>query len=93
MTSTPKAVSLADYDVRVPQSAMAQRIPKAADDAKTAAIFGEEKLPAPIVFDHARIIEDYWHYKGGGSPYGPSIRMSCWYQNEIAQIAGDAPAI
>jgi len=45
--------------------ATAQGIPKAADDAKDAGIFTKEKLPAPIVFDHARIINDYWRYKRG----------------------------
>jgi len=56
--------------------ATAQGIPKAADDAKTAAIFRAEKLPVPIVFDHARIIEDYWHYKGGEP-------LRDIYQNEL----------
>lgn len=56
--------------------ATAQGIPKAADDAKTAEIFGEKKLPAPIVFDHARIIEDYWNYKEGKP-------LRTIYQNEL----------
>jgi ADP-ribose pyrophosphatase YjhB (NUDIX family) len=40
--------------------------PRGADDAKTAHIFTEASLPAPIVFDHARILTDYFHYKRTG---------------------------
>ncbi len=32
------------------------------DDAKNAMVFGGNKLPSPIVFDHGKIIEDYFHY-------------------------------
>lgn len=56
--------------------ATAQGIPKAADDAKTAEIFRAEKPPVPIVFDHTRIIEDYWRYKGGEP-------LRAIYQNEL----------
>jgi 8-oxo-dGTP diphosphatase len=46
--------------------AVAQGTPKAEDDAKTAAIFREENLPAPIAFDHAQILKDYFRYKKTG---------------------------
>jgi 8-oxo-dGTP diphosphatase len=37
--------------------------PHGADDAKTARAFREDEIPAPIVFDHARILRDYFHFK------------------------------
>ncbi len=39
--------------------------PKAADDAKNLGIFTRSNLPHPIVFDHNRIINDYFRYKNG----------------------------
>ena len=41
--------------------------PKAADDAKRLGVFTEKDLPEPIVFDHRKIIEDYFRYKQGVS--------------------------
>ena len=38
---------------------------KPADDAKNAGLFMQQKLPAPIVFDHGKIISDYFRYKSG----------------------------
>jgi len=50
-------------------TAAANGVPKAADDAKDAQIFAEDNLPAPIVFDHAQILRDYFRYKKtGGRP-------------------------
>ena len=46
--------------------AKGQGTPKAEDDAKTAAIFREKNLPAPIVFDHGQILKDYFRYKKTG---------------------------
>ncbi len=46
--------------------ARATGIPKAADDAKKAKTFTENNLPTPIVFDHEKIISDYFRYKKGG---------------------------
>lgn len=37
--------------------------PKADDDATHASLFTETALPAPIVFDHAQILRDYFYYK------------------------------
>ncbi len=38
---------------------------KAADDAKSANIFTKTTLPYPIVFDHGKIINNYFRYKQG----------------------------
>ena len=46
--------------------AAASGSPQGADDAKQAKIFTEGNLPAPIVFDHARILRDYFTYKRTG---------------------------
>jgi len=46
--------------------AIAQGIPRGADDAKTARLFQEDHLPAPVVFDHARILHDYFAFKKTG---------------------------
>jgi 8-oxo-dGTP diphosphatase len=39
--------------------------PKAADDAKRLGVFTEKNLPKPIVFDHRKIIDDYFRYRQG----------------------------
>jgi 8-oxo-dGTP diphosphatase len=39
--------------------------PVAADDAAQAAVFYRETLP-PLVFDHARILRDYYNFKDTG---------------------------
>ena len=46
--------------------ATAQGIPRAADDAKTARRVQEHDLPAPIVFDHSRILGDYFEFRKTG---------------------------
>ena len=46
--------------------ATASGIPRAADDAKTARCFFETEIPSPMVFDHGRILRDYFHYKRTG---------------------------
>jgi ADP-ribose pyrophosphatase YjhB (NUDIX family) len=45
--------------------AKAQGRLKAADDARNAGLFNEGRLPRQLVFDHARIIADYFQYKAG----------------------------
>ena len=40
--------------------------PKGADDAKAARLFRERNLPAPLVFDHAKILQDYFAFKETG---------------------------
>ena len=46
--------------------ATAQGTPRGADDAKIAKVFVEGQLPSPIVFDHLRILSDYFIYKATG---------------------------
>lgn len=45
--------------------ATARNSPRAADDAVNAGIFTETDLPTPLVFDHPRILKDYFAYKNG----------------------------
>jgi len=51
--------------------ASVQGAPRAADDAKTAGVFNEDQLPQPIVFDHSRILKDYFRFKKTGERPGP----------------------
>ena len=46
--------------------ASAQGVPHGADDAKVASAFAENRLPAPLVFDHAKILSDYFTFKQTG---------------------------
>jgi 8-oxo-dGTP diphosphatase len=46
--------------------ATAQGVPRGADDAKVASAFRHDNLPAPLVFDHARILSDYFSFKETG---------------------------
>lgn len=39
--------------------------PVAADDARSAGVFTEDRLPAPLAFDHALILEDYFRWRRG----------------------------
>ena len=45
--------------------ATADGLPLAADDAKDAGVFNEGALP-PLVFDHDRILRDYFEFKRNG---------------------------
>ncbi len=40
--------------------------PAGGDDAAEARLFGEEDLPSPIAFDHAKILTDYFRFKRTG---------------------------
>jgi ADP-ribose pyrophosphatase YjhB (NUDIX family) len=46
--------------------ASANGVPRGADDAKVARPFSENNLPTPLVFDHARILRDYFAFKKTG---------------------------
>jgi ADP-ribose pyrophosphatase YjhB (NUDIX family) len=46
--------------------ATAQGEPDGADDAKTARLFDESRLPTAIVFDHLRILRDYFAFRKTG---------------------------
>lgn len=43
--------------------ATATGTPRGADDARKALVFTEVNLPTPLVFDHPRILKDYFLYK------------------------------
>lgn len=40
--------------------------PRAGDDAAEVGVFSENNLPSPIVFDHARILSDYFRFERTG---------------------------
>ncbi len=44
----------------------AEGAPAGGDDADDARLFGEDDLPAPIAFDHAAILADYFRFKRTG---------------------------
>jgi 8-oxo-dGTP diphosphatase len=54
------------HTVSVVFIATAQGVPKGADDAKAARPFSAGQFPAPLVFDHARILRDYLVFKKTG---------------------------
>lgn len=43
--------------------AAARGEPQAADDAKALALFESWRIPSPLCFDHAQILQDYWRYR------------------------------
>jgi ADP-ribose pyrophosphatase YjhB (NUDIX family) len=45
----------------------------AGDDAGKVGVFAEDGLPEPIVFDHSRIISDYFSWKRGGRAGMPCL--------------------
>lgn len=55
------------HTVSVVFIATASGTPKAADDAKEAAVYGTFELPEDLVFDHGRILADFLAYKSGKS--------------------------
>jgi 8-oxo-dGTP diphosphatase len=56
--------------------ATADGIPRAADDAKTVRTFRDTDIPSPLVFDHGRIVRDYFHYKKTGERPKPRHPIS-----------------
>jgi 8-oxo-dGTP diphosphatase len=46
--------------------ATGQGTPRGADDAKIARLFRQNEIPTPVVFDHSRILQDYFTYKKTG---------------------------
>lgn len=47
--------------------AEAQGLPKADDDAKAAVVVDVHRLPSPLAFDHAKVLEDYLRYRTTGA--------------------------
>lgn len=48
------------HTISVVFTARAQGTPRAADDAEEAGVFTADSLPAPLAFDHAKILADYF---------------------------------
>lgn len=48
--------------------AEAEGQPMAADDAKAAVVVDIDQLPAPLAFDHAKVLEDYLAFRKSGTP-------------------------
>jgi ADP-ribose pyrophosphatase YjhB (NUDIX family) len=46
--------------------ATAEGTPSGGDDASEAGLFGETDLPAPLAFDHAAILADYFRFRKTG---------------------------
>ncbi|MEJ2361236.1 MAG: NUDIX hydrolase [Gammaproteobacteria bacterium] len=46
--------------------AEATGIPVAADDARDVGVFTLDRLPSPLAFDHAMVLEDFRHYRATG---------------------------
>jgi 8-oxo-dGTP diphosphatase len=55
----------------------ASGVPRGADDAKVARTFREGEIPNPVAFDHARILQDYFHYKRTGERPKPIPPAPC----------------
>jgi ADP-ribose pyrophosphatase YjhB (NUDIX family) len=45
---------------------------RAADDAAEVGVFEEARLPSPLVFDHARILADYFRFRRTGERPRPA---------------------
>jgi 8-oxo-dGTP diphosphatase len=54
------------HTVSVVFLATADGVPRGADDAKTARAFSEGEIPEALVFDHERIMRDYFRFKKTG---------------------------
>ena len=55
------------YTASVVFIAVSDESPKGSDDARRALVFRHGQLPEPLVFDHSRILKDYFKYKAGMS--------------------------
>ena len=54
------------YTVSTVYVGRAEGDPAGGDDAAEARLFGEQDLPSPIAFDHAKILSDYFFWKKTG---------------------------
>jgi ADP-ribose pyrophosphatase YjhB (NUDIX family) len=54
----------------------ARGTPRAADDAAEVGIFRDDQLPSPLVFDHARILADYFRFRRTGERPRPGCGSS-----------------
>lgn len=53
--------------------ARASGTPRAASDAKDIGLFTRQTLPEPLVFDHRRILDDYFQVRGKTPRWVPAI--------------------
>jgi ADP-ribose pyrophosphatase YjhB (NUDIX family) len=65
-TYSDPARDLRHHTVSTVFIATAQGVPRGADDARVARAVREDHLPAPLVFDHAQILRDYFIFKKTG---------------------------
>jgi ADP-ribose pyrophosphatase YjhB (NUDIX family) len=65
-TYSDPARDLRHHTVSTVFIATSQGVPRGADDAKVARAVREDHLPAPLVFDHAQILRDYFIFKKTG---------------------------
>jgi 8-oxo-dGTP diphosphatase len=59
------------HTITIVYVARASGTPRAADDAKTVALFDPRKPPSPLAFDHAQILADYVHFLETGELPAP----------------------
>jgi len=52
--------------------AEAHGVPEARDDAKGIGVFAITEIPSALAFDHARILDDYLHYRRTGDRPPPA---------------------
>lgn len=53
------------HTITVVYTADGSGTPRPGDDAKEAGLFGPDELPAPLAFDHAEILADYFRDRAG----------------------------
>jgi 8-oxo-dGTP diphosphatase len=63
------------HNISMVFSAEADGVPRAGDDAERVRLFSLDQLPAPLCFDHARILDDYRAVKKCSS--GTSLSRPC----------------
>ena len=48
-------------------------VPKAASDARKIGVFSHQDLPKPLVFDHERILQDYFSFRSRNPEWVPVV--------------------
>ncbi|MDD5225260.1 MAG: NUDIX hydrolase [bacterium] len=61
--------------------------PRARDDARALGIFREGNLPAEMVFDHRRILEDYFRYRKTGKR--PAVTSKSQVKAQRSKLKGN----
>lgn len=60
------------HNVSIVYVGTAEGEPRGGDDAARAAVFALDALPAPLCFDHERILEDYRRFRATGARPKPA---------------------